>query len=86
MGNLYLTEKQGAGFSAQDEEAAVILAGWAAIAIDHAQGKRGPSCESPGFQGWVIGLQRCDRRPWWTAIADANVLGVRRRRRLGLDV
>src|ERR1700677_2145442 len=36
-GNLYLTEKRGAEFSAQDEEAAVILAGWAAIAIDHAQ-------------------------------------------------
>ncbi len=36
-GNLYLTEKQGGEFTAQDEEAAVILAGWAAIAIDHAQ-------------------------------------------------
>jgi signal transduction histidine kinase len=36
-GNLYLTEKQGGEFGTQDEEAAVILAGWAAIAIDHAQ-------------------------------------------------
>jgi signal transduction histidine kinase len=36
-GNLYLTEKRGGEFTAQDEEAAVILAGWAAIAIDHAQ-------------------------------------------------
>jgi signal transduction histidine kinase len=36
-GNLYLTEKQGGEFTAQDEDAAVILAGWAAIAIDHAQ-------------------------------------------------
>jgi signal transduction histidine kinase len=36
-GNLYLTEKQGGEFSEQDEEAAVILADWAAIAIDHAQ-------------------------------------------------
>jgi signal transduction histidine kinase len=36
-GNLYLTEKQGAEFTMQDEEAAVILAEWAAIAIDHAQ-------------------------------------------------
>jgi signal transduction histidine kinase len=36
-GNLYLTEKQGGEFTAQDEEAATILAGWAAIAIDHAQ-------------------------------------------------
>jgi signal transduction histidine kinase len=36
-GNLYLTEKQAGEFTAQDEEAAVLLAGWAAIAIDHAQ-------------------------------------------------
>jgi signal transduction histidine kinase len=36
-GNLYLTEKQGGEFTAQDEEAAMILADWAAIAIDHAQ-------------------------------------------------
>jgi signal transduction histidine kinase len=36
-GNLYLTEKQGGEFTARDEEAAVTLAGWAAIAIDHAQ-------------------------------------------------
>ncbi len=37
-GNLYLTEKQGEDeFSGQDEEAAVILADWAAIAIDNAR-------------------------------------------------
>jgi signal transduction histidine kinase len=37
-GNLYLTEKQGEDeFSEQDEEAAVILADWAAIAIDNAR-------------------------------------------------
>jgi len=36
-GNLYLTEKQGSEFSEQDEEAAVILADWAAIAIDNAR-------------------------------------------------
>jgi signal transduction histidine kinase len=37
-GNLYLTEKQGTdGFSEQDEEAAVILADWAAIAIENAR-------------------------------------------------
>jgi signal transduction histidine kinase len=37
-GNLYLTEKQGEdAFSEQDEEAAVILADWAAIAIDNAR-------------------------------------------------
>ena len=37
-GNLYLTEKQGDDeFSERDEEAAVILADWAAIAIDNAR-------------------------------------------------
>jgi signal transduction histidine kinase len=36
-GNLYLTEKQGGEFTERDEEAAVILADWAAIAIDNAR-------------------------------------------------
>jgi signal transduction histidine kinase len=36
-GNLYLTEKQGGEFSAADEQAVVILADWAAIAIDNAR-------------------------------------------------
>lgn len=37
-GNLYLTEKTGAeSFSAEDEEAAVLLAEFAAVAIDHAR-------------------------------------------------
>jgi signal transduction histidine kinase len=36
-GNLYLTEKQGGEFSERDEEAATILADWAAIAIDNAR-------------------------------------------------
>ncbi len=36
-GNLYLTEKIGGAFEEQDEEAAVILADWAAIAIDNAR-------------------------------------------------
>ena len=36
-GNLYLTEKRSGEFSEQDEEAAVILADWAAIAIDNAR-------------------------------------------------
>jgi signal transduction histidine kinase len=37
-GNLYLTEKQGGeSFSARDEEAAVILAEWAAVAIGNAR-------------------------------------------------
>lgn len=37
-GNLYLTEKEGAGgFTAADEEAAVVLADWAAIAMQNAR-------------------------------------------------
>jgi len=37
-GNLYLTEKEGGGeFDAVDEESAVILAAWAAIAIENAR-------------------------------------------------
>jgi signal transduction histidine kinase len=36
-GNLYLTEKRGGEFSEQDEEAAVILADWAAVAINNAR-------------------------------------------------
>ncbi len=36
-GNLYLTEKEGGEFSELDEEAAVILADWAAVAIHNAR-------------------------------------------------
>lgn len=36
-GNLYLTEKEGGDFDEQDEQAVVILAGWAAIAIENAR-------------------------------------------------
>jgi signal transduction histidine kinase len=36
-GNLYLTEKEGGEFSERDEEAVVILADWAAVAIDNAR-------------------------------------------------
>jgi signal transduction histidine kinase len=35
-GNLYLTDKDG-GFTDDDEEAAVVLAGWAAVAVDNAR-------------------------------------------------
>ena len=33
-GNLYLTEKQGGPFDDQDEEAVVVLADWAAVAVE----------------------------------------------------
>jgi GAF domain-containing protein len=36
-GNLYLTEKQGGEFTEDDEEAATVLADWAAIAIANAR-------------------------------------------------
>jgi signal transduction histidine kinase len=36
-GNLYLTEKRGGEFTAADEEAAVILSQWTAIAIENAR-------------------------------------------------
>lgn len=36
-GNLYLTEKEGGAFNEADEESAVILAEWAAIAIENAR-------------------------------------------------
>jgi signal transduction histidine kinase len=36
-GNLYLTEKAGGEFTAEDEEAVVVLAGWAGIAIANAR-------------------------------------------------
>jgi two-component system, NarL family, sensor histidine kinase DevS len=37
FGNLYLTEKQGGEFDEQDEESAVVLAAWAAVAIENAR-------------------------------------------------
>ena len=37
FGNLYLTEKQGGPFDEADEEAATILADFAAIAIENAR-------------------------------------------------
>jgi signal transduction histidine kinase len=36
-GNLYLTEKHGGVFETEDEEAVVVLAEWAAVAIDNAR-------------------------------------------------
>ncbi len=36
-GNLYLCEKDGGDFGAEDEETAVVLADWAAVAIDNAR-------------------------------------------------
>lgn len=47
-GGLYLTEKQSGPFTEADEEAAVILADWAAAAIEDARltprGSTAPAC------------------------------------------
>ncbi len=40
-GNLYLTDKQGGAFDERDEEALVVLADWAAIAISNARAYSG---------------------------------------------
>jgi two-component system, NarL family, sensor histidine kinase DevS len=37
FGNLYLTDKEGGDFDEEDEEALVVLADWAAVAIDNAR-------------------------------------------------
>ncbi len=37
FGNLYLTEKQGGLFTEEDQEAVVLLAGQAAVVIEHAR-------------------------------------------------
>jgi len=48
-GNLYLTDKQSAPeFTAEDEEAVVLLAEFAGVAIDHARASRAGSAASRG--------------------------------------
>jgi signal transduction histidine kinase len=57
-GNLYLTEKAGGGvFSAEDEEAAIVLADWAAIAIENARLYRDVSARRDELERAVRGLQ-----------------------------
>jgi signal transduction histidine kinase len=46
FGNLYLTEKQEGSFDERDEEAAVVLADWAAIAIENARAYSGMQARS----------------------------------------
>ncbi|HEX8975473.1 MAG TPA: GAF domain-containing sensor histidine kinase [Solirubrobacteraceae bacterium] len=56
-GNLYLTEKVGAGrFSAEDEQAAVTLAEFAAVAIDHARRFAGSEEERRSLEQTVSSL------------------------------
>jgi GAF domain-containing protein len=57
-GNLYLTEKQGAAeFTAEDEEAVVLLAEFAGVAIDHAQRYTGSERHRAELQGTVNTLE-----------------------------
>jgi signal transduction histidine kinase len=57
-GNLYLTEKQGgAQFNAHDEEAVVVLAQWAAVAIDNARLYESSERRRQRLEGAVHSLQ-----------------------------
>jgi len=57
-GNLYLTEKAGGGaFTAEDEEATVVLADWAAIAIENARLYRDVAARRDELERAVRGLQ-----------------------------
>jgi signal transduction histidine kinase len=49
-GNLYLTEKSGGAFEQDDEDALVVLADWAAIAIDNARLYRTVDAAVRGFE------------------------------------
>jgi signal transduction histidine kinase len=65
-GNLYLTEKQGAAaFDADDEEATVLLAGWAGVAIANARAYHGEHVRRHELEQAVGGLEAA------TAIARA---------------
>lgn len=57
-GNLYLTEKQdGARFTEQDEQAATVLAEWAAIAIENARVYETSEKRRTELEQAVLGLQ-----------------------------
>ena len=56
-GNLYLTEKQGGPFDEQDEEAVVVLAGWAAVAVRNARHHRDVRARRDELERAVGGLE-----------------------------
>jgi signal transduction histidine kinase len=56
-GNLYLTDKQGAEFTAADEEAVVLLAEFAGVAIDHARRYTGSERRRAELQETVNALE-----------------------------
>jgi signal transduction histidine kinase len=58
FGNLYLTEKQGGGqFTQDDEEALVLLAEYAGLAIDHARRYSGSEARREELERAVNGLE-----------------------------
>jgi signal transduction histidine kinase len=58
FGNLYLTEKEdGAEFDEADEESVVVLAGWAAVAIENARLYRSARSRRDELEGAVRRLQ-----------------------------
>ena len=56
-GNLYLTEKQGGPFTQEDEDALLILADWAAIAIENARLYQGVERRRGELEYAVRGLE-----------------------------
>ncbi len=56
-GNLYLTEKQSGEFTEVDEESVVILADWAAIAIDNARLYAGVEARRSELERAVVSLE-----------------------------
>jgi signal transduction histidine kinase len=70
-GNLYLTEKQGDDeFDAADEEAAVVLAGWAAIAIDNARSVAADRLRH------AIDAAEQERKAWARELHDETLQGL----------
>jgi signal transduction histidine kinase len=56
-GNLYLTDKEGGGFTKDDEDALLVLADWAAIAIDNARLYQGAQRRRGELERAVRGLE-----------------------------
>ncbi|HEX2703960.1 MAG TPA: GAF domain-containing protein, partial [Solirubrobacteraceae bacterium] len=56
-GNLYLTEKRGGAFDEADEEAVVVLARWAAIAVENARLYRDVEIQRVELERAVSGLR-----------------------------
>ncbi len=69
-GNLYLTDKQGGDFEPADEEAAVILADWAAVAIDNAG-----RFEQQRLRDTLASAEQ-ERRRWARELHDETLQGL----------